>query len=68
MCGDDANRSSRLASLHAAFAAFRDRIGQRNHDLTAVAENVYVRLVSAFIARVNPNLETGNEDFGHDYT
>jgi len=66
--GDNTEGPSRFALFHAVFATLCDRIKQHDHDLTAIAENVHVRLVSAFIACVNPDLETGNDDFRQDYT
>lgn len=62
MRGNHAQRAPSFAYVHAAFVAYCYRIRKQDDNFTAVSEHVYVGPVPTFIARVNPDLEAGNDD------
>lgn len=66
MLANHAQRPPCFAQLHAALIAYGHRIRKHDHELTAIAENVYVGPVAALVAGVDPDREAGNDDFRHD--
>jgi hypothetical protein len=64
MLANHAQRPPCFAQLHAALIAHGHRIRKHDHELTAIAENVYVGPVAALVAGVDQIAKPTMTTFG----